>query len=343
MDDSVFVIDSNRKVLYANSKLSKLLHQTSENICGKSINDLFPGNGVKRLMRCIDVVFEVGEIDKIEFKTTINHEVYWLETTLIPRYRHNTSDYIILAISRNTTERRKMEDDLKSLIGTLKSQQETLKLLSSEVIRAQEAERKRISRELHDEVGQALTAISINLELIRQDSVAMKNLKQRIHDCKNLVEKTIEDLHRVTYELRPAMLDDLGLLPAFRSHAKNYEKRTGITIHIDGPEEIEQLDSEIKTVIYRVFQEGLNNVVKHAQANRVKIHIEMNRGKVIFSISDNGKGFNTRSLLRKKPEERGLGLQGISERVRIVGGHLHLKSKPRQGTILQVDIPVAKA
>jgi len=106
MDDSVFVIDSDRKVLYANNKLSKLLHKTSESICGMLIDDLFPGKGVKSLARCIDTVFGVGEINKIEFNTTIDHEVYWLETTLIPQYWHNTADNIILGISRNTTERK---------------------------------------------------------------------------------------------------------------------------------------------------------------------------------------------------------------------------------------------
>jgi signal transduction histidine kinase len=229
------------------------------------------------------------------------------------------------------------------LVATLKNQQDTLKLLSKEVIMAQEEERARISRDIHDEIGQALTALTFNLELLKNPENQKEEIEKRIEDCKRLVETTIEDVRRFSYELRPTILDDLGLLPAFQSHARGYKERTGIEIQINVIRDIDEINDELKTVLYRIFQESLNNIAKHAHASRVIIDLTHQGNKLNFKIQDNGVGFNTDAVLNRSIDAGGLGIKGIRERVELIGGKLNLKSKPNKGTELWVSIPYGEA
>lgn len=344
MEEAVFVVDVSGKILFTNTRFTQLIRSTKGKIIGKKLPDVFPGKETDKLMNCLDRVFATWKGDKTEHQFKMDYDSYWFETTLVPQFDRERNIVSVLGISRDMTERRKMEDQLKDLVVTLRSQQETLKSLSSEVIRAQEAERQRISRELHDEIGQALTAISLNLEMIKQQHTGeRKDLTIRITDCRELVEKTMGDIHRFSYELRPSMLDDLGLLPAMQSHGRSFIQRTGIDVNISGSQSVENLDNEMKTVLYRVFQEGLNNIAKHADAHSVDIDISKQGGIISLQISDDGKGFDVDKLPSVDPGKGGLGLQGIRERVSFVGGHLSLVSKPGAGTTLIVDIPYGEA
>ncbi|MFT3868500.1 MAG: PAS domain S-box protein [Nibricoccus sp.] len=255
-------------------------------------------------------------------------------------------------IGRDITERKRAEEAMhqseehyRELFHQAYQMQENLRRLSDRVLRVQEQERARISRDLHDEVGQTLTAINVNLAVLgKAVASGPKEVVQRLADARALLEQTMETVHNFSRELRPAMLDDLGLVPALRSYLKSCANRTGLTVdfHASREEQIEQLAAEQKTVFYRVAQEGLNNAIKHAQANRVVVEAEENNGRVSLTIVDDGRGFVVNGQAAEEAPGR-LGLLGIAERVRLVNGEFSVQSAPGQGTTLRVVVPLSAA
>jgi signal transduction histidine kinase len=187
---------------------------------------------------------------------------------------------------------RESKEHYRDLFGQARVMEENMRQLSSRILHVQEEERKRISRELHDDVGQVLTAISFNLAMLETDALPGRNgLTKRLKDTQSLLEQMIETVHHFARELRPAMLDDLGLLPTLRSYTRGFSTRTGIRVCFKASEIVERLDSERKTVIYRIAQESLNNVAKHARARRVDVRIQKLGAKVRLQIKDDGNGF----------------------------------------------------
>src|SRR6185503_3379233 len=246
---------------------------------------------------------------------------------------------------RKRTEKalRESEGYYRVLFSEARVMQENLRHLSSRVLHVQEEERKRISRELHDEVGQALTAINVNLAVLRKAPVAMeKTFRKRIIEAQNLLVETMETVHRFSRELRPAMLDDLGLAPALRSYVKAFAERNGLRAWCRACPEVEKLSSEQKIVLYRVAQESLNNIAKHAEANQVEVLIRNFRGAIRMEIKDNGKSFQVDRLNPAKGNER-LGLLGIQERVRLIDGNFAVESERGKGTTVRVQIPFRAA
>jgi signal transduction histidine kinase len=213
--------------------------------------------------------------------------------------------------------------------------------LSRQILVAQEEERKRISRDLHDQVAQALVGINVHLTtLTQQATVESKGLKQKIARTQRLVEKSVNIVHRFARELRPTVLDDLGLIPALHSFMKSFTKRTGIHIRFTTitTGRIEQLDNATRTVLYRVAQEALTNVARHAQASLVEVNIEKLPNAICLKIKDNGKSFQVDRVLHAKKNTR-LGLLGMRERVEMVGGSFGVESAPGKGTTIRAQIP----
>lgn len=246
---------------------------------------------------------------------------------------------------RKRTERalRESEEHYRVLFHEACGVQENLRRLSNQILHVQEAERKHLSRELHDEVGQALTAVSTTLQVLqRNGGVDPQLLKKRIADAQTLLGQTMDSVHRFARELRPAMLDELGLLPVLRSYLKGFAERTGLRVHLRANAGAEALDAEQKTVLFRVVQESLTNVARHAQATRVITTLRQLDGRVRMEVSDNGKAFNVAQQLASNGKRR-LGLLGVQERVRLVNGRLAIKSTHGIGTTVRVDVPLSGA
>jgi signal transduction histidine kinase len=209
-----------------------------------------------------------------------------------------------------------------------------LQNLSARLVEAQEEERRSISRELHDEVGQALSGVLVELanlsQLIRTDNTAAAG---KIGEIKSEVEGSIQVVRNMALLLRPSMLDDLGLVPALEWQAREVSKRNGLRVKVDAAEVPEELPDEHKTCLYRIVQEALHNCVQHAAAHNVKIAVEQNHGALRLAIEDDGRGFDPR-------RQRGLGLAGIEERVSHLGGRFTIDSKPGQGAALHVMLPL---
>jgi PAS domain S-box-containing protein len=234
------------------------------------------------------------------------------------------------------------EENQSRLLEESRHMQEQLRHLSHQVLRAQEEERMRISRDLHDQVAQALVGINVNLTaLTQQASVFPKGLKQKIARTQRLVEDSVDIVHRFARELRPMVLDDLGLIPALHSFMKDFTKRTGIHISFTTftSSRIAELDSARSTALYRVAQEALTNVARHAQASHVKIAMQKLPGAIQMEITDDGKGFDVQRVFFLKGQRR-LGMLGMRERVQMVGGQYTLESAPGKGTTIRAQIPL---
>ncbi|MCX5645915.1 MAG: histidine kinase [Phycisphaerae bacterium] len=238
---------------------------------------------------------------------------------------------------------KKSEQYSRQLLAESLGLQKQLRDLSRQILVAQEEERKRISRELHDEVGQLLTGISLHLAaLTLPGTVDVKDLKKKIARTQRLVMKSLNIVHQFAGQLRPAALDDLGLIPALHSYMRDFAKRTGLAIHFTGftRGKAEQLDSAKRAVLYRVAQESLLNVARHAQASLVNVSIRKLRGVIRMEVKDNGKSFQVQGAL-PAGKNRGLGLLGMRERVEMVGGRFTIESSPGKGTTIRADIPFA--
>lgn len=219
--------------------------------------------------------------------------------------------------------------------------QEQLRHLSRQLLLTQEEERKRISRELHDEIVQTLVGINVHLaSLSVKAPINLKDLRRKIAQTQRMVEKSVHTVHRFARELRPTVLDDLGLIPALQSYIKDFMKRTQVRIHFSAIAEVEQLNNSQRTVLYRVVQSALSNVDKHAQASEVKVNISKLPGAIRLEVHDNGKSFELERVLFAKRHKR-LGLLGSRERVEMVGGTFGVDSSPGQGTTISAEIPVA--
>jgi two-component system sensor histidine kinase DegS len=234
---------------------------------------------------------------------------------------------------------KKSERHYGELLEKSRHMQEHLRRLTHELLSSQEEERKKISRELHDEIGQILTAINVRLAtLTKEATVNNTGLKGKIASTQRLVERSMNTVHRFARELRPPLLDDLGLIPALHSYMKGFTRRTHIPVDFTASASIEHLTSDKRTVLYRVAQEAFTNVEKHAGASKVTVGIRKVQDVVQMEIHDNGKSFRVERFLVAKRVGR-LGLIGMRERVEMVGGSFTVESAPGKGTTIRAKIP----
>lgn len=227
------------------------------------------------------------------------------------------------------------------LLEQSKQLQEELRLLSRRILLVQEEERKRISRELHDVIAQMLTGINVRLATLKTEATEnTRGICRKISRTQQLVEKSVDDVHRFAGELRPAVLDDLGLIPALESFLKKFTKETGLSVSLKSFSGLEKLSNAKCTVLYRVAQEALSNVARHAKASRVVVSFERLPNVVCMKIKDNGKSVKTEQMWPTR-KGRHLGLLGMRERVEMVGGKFSIESPPGKGTTIQALIPFA--
>jgi PAS domain S-box-containing protein len=245
------------------------------------------------------------------------------------------------ALKKGQTALKKSEAHYAHLFEQSRQMQEQLRHLSRQLLLTQEEERKRISRELHDEIVQTLVGINVHLaSLTMKAPFNIKDLRKKIARTQRLVEKSVTIVHRFARGLRPTVLDDLGLIPALQSFIKDFTKETNIRIHFTAFAGVEQLNSTQRTVLYRVAQSALTNVHKHAHASDVKVSIHKLQDAMRLEIHDNGKSFDLERVLFVKRHKR-LGLLGSRERVEMIGGKFGVESAPGQGTTISAEIPVS--
>ena len=234
-----------------------------------------------------------------------------------------------LNLSEEITERRRMAQEL------LESRQQ-LRDLAAHGEAAMEQERKRIAREIHDEQGSLLTALKMDLTLLRRElGDAPPAIGQRLDTMQHLVEEAVRVMRQVASQLRPAVLN-LGILPALEWLTEEFRQRTGIACHLLAGDDI-PLDDSRATTLFRIVQESLTNVTRHAEASQVDIGLSLEAEHIRLEIADNGKGFELHQV-----SSNSFGLLGMGERLEALGGKLHIDTAPGRGTRLHITIPLAE-
>jgi two-component system sensor histidine kinase UhpB len=198
-------------------------------------------------------------------------------------------------------------------------------------LRAQEEERKRVARDLHDEVNQALTAMLLRLEALTQ--IAPPRLREELAETKGLANQAMGELLQLARQLRPTALDDHGLVPAIEEQLRRFKAQHGVDAQLTTTGELADLGSDQQLVLYRVTQEALTNVARHARAGKVSVEITRQDGAVSLQVADDGTGFEVGA------EDRGLGLDGMAERARLVNGQFEVDARPGRGTTLRLKVP----
>ena len=225
------------------------------------------------------------------------------------------------------------------LLDKVRAAHERLRRLAQQIVSAQEKERQRLSRALHDEAGQALTALKISLELIERDlPVEFSSLRQRIGDAAGLTDATMEQIRLLAQDLHPPALDAVGLNPTLEGFCRDFAKRTGLSIDYLGLE-LPILSEETNTCLYRFLQEALTNVAKHARANQVYVALCCDAETVSLSVEDDGRGFDRQATFSISGWPMGIGLLGMQERLDSLEGRLEIESQPGQGTRLVAHLP----
>jgi PAS domain S-box-containing protein len=239
-------------------------------------------------------------------------------------------------IAQDINERKAAEEELKAT-------SEQLRALSARLQSAREEEGTRIAREIHDELGSALTSLKWDLEEIDKqlstplEPLALVALREKFQTSMKLADLAITAIRRIASELRPSVLDDLGLVAAIEWQAQQFQSRTGIVCQCDCSLEKVELTEEQSTAVFRILQEALTNVLRHALATRVDIKLNKEKAYLVLSISDNGKGITE----REKSEQQSLGILGMRERAHLIGGELSITSAEGPGTVITVRVPIA--
>lgn len=245
---------------------------------------------------------------------------------------------------------RKLERQLRQeikrgnkLLVESQSQHEQVKRLTHQFFRALEKERAEISRDLHDEVSQILAGINVRLAALKEVAqIDQRDIGKRIDETQELVEQSVLAVHSYALRLRPSMLDDLGLVPSLRSYIKNLAGRKDLSIRFEADSVIDSIGNEQRTALYRVAQEAVTNVVRHAKAKGVRVSLRKRSGRIRLEVRDDGRSFNAKRILNSTSHTR-LGVLGMRERVEMLGGTFAILSTPAKGTTVTVEIPISSA
>lgn len=230
----------------------------------------------------------------------------------------------------------------RRLISTVNEHRRELQKLSNKLMIAQESERMRISQELHDEIGQLITAIFFNVAAIENNllDASTPEIRERLADTNNLIEQLMEGVRSMSLELRPPMLQDLGLIPTLRWYLKNSARRLDVRIQYDFDDIERRFSDEIETAIYRIVQEALTNAVRHGQADEVQVNLNHSNSTLEVIFNDNGIGFDPERVFADDGNNEGAGLLGIRERVSNLGGKVIIRSEPDRGVDITVTFPL---
>jgi two-component system sensor histidine kinase UhpB len=229
---------------------------------------------------------------------------------------------------------------IDSMLNRLANRTSQLQAISERAINAQEEERVRIARSLHDDTAQSVSMLIIYLErlenMIPADAL---DLARRVADAQNVATKLLENLRKVIWDLRPSILDDLGLLPAIRWFARTNLGAVGVAVDFLDGSEMMRLPSHLETMLFRISQEAVSNITRHAEAHKVSIRLWTEKGNIWLEIEDDGRGFDIEKTVGTAVYRKQLGLLGIQERVSLVGGEMEVQSAQGSGTCLRVRVP----
>ncbi|HEX3035522.1 MAG TPA: GAF domain-containing protein [Thermodesulfobacteriota bacterium] len=325
----VYIFDRNYKIIQCNERLAQILQMTVHDIIGIDLQTL----GDETLKRLIGKVLE-GQLTEYKgfYKATYSPANLWIYIQLSPL--RDVDGVVIggMAVIEDITKRKQAEERLNDYT-------EQLQTLSHRLMSAQEEERRNIARELHDEVGQVLTVVKINLQNI-QHLIKNNKFARYINEGIAVVDNALEQIRNISLNLRPPMLDDLGLIATLRWFIDYQVQRTGFTTRFNTNLEQTRLYPDVEIVCFRIVQEALTNVARHAQAHNVDVELKKTDTELKVTIHDDGVGFDVQGTYERAARGESSGLLGMQERVRLVGGQIRIESKPMKGTTVCARFPL---
>jgi two-component system sensor histidine kinase UhpB len=229
------------------------------------------------------------------------------------------------------------------LLEKVSESERRFRRISRGVLRLQEEERGRISRDLHDGIGQLLTALKIQLGLLEQEAASVSSLSARIAGARELADTALSEVRQLSHVLRPQMLDELGLEPTLRWLIRTFQKRTGIAVDLVLEGDEVRADADVETLVYRLVQEALTNVARHSGARTAKVLVGRGADRLRVRVEDAGSGFSPDDLLASADDERGFGVRAMRDRVEFVNGRFSIQSAPGRGTVVEADLPLRDA
>ena len=326
--DAIYVCDLKGNILEANRAMSDMTGYTTEELINMNISQIYTSESYKTTMerqeRLLDGEVGSGRDELILIKkdgTTTTVDV------MISVIYKNTQPAAVQASMRDVTEQKHLRDNLQYYIV--------------EITKAQEEERKRIARELHDDTAQDLATLLLDFDAIIESKEKLsESTRLSIDQLRNRAERIMEGVRRFSHELRPAIVDQLGLLPALEWLVNEFNVSYGIKAHMQVNGSKRRFSPEQELLLFRIAQEAFRNVQKHAQASEIELVIDFTKDKIIMTIRDNGKGLNDIGSIQELPRAGKLGLIGMEERARLLGGNLRVQSEPEKGTTIEIEAPV---
>ena len=332
--DSIYLLDRDLRYLFANNTYLGVMGFTLQQLIGRSYSEIhpFPSDSFPGY---VNHVFETGESTEFEYKSFRDNKPFL--RTLSPVRGEQGKTIAITVISKDVTHLKKAEN-------TLREYQRQLRALMGRIQAAREEERIMIAREIHDELGGALTGLKIDISYLAailpkmRDTAKRNSFVNKLKDMTNLIDETIHTVRRMITDIRPSILDDFGLIAAIEWQAQEFQKRTGIECEFISSLEDIRFGEQHSTAVFRIFQESLTNVIRHATATKVTVSLCKEADRLILKVADDGKGITEEKI----SDPKSLGLLGMRERALFLGGTVNFSGEPWKGTTVSVYIPLAE-
>jgi PAS domain S-box-containing protein len=322
---AVALMNMDDRVVRVNREFTRLFGYTPQEALGRHLSELIvPSESREEEQQYIDLVAKGQRVDVEGVRQRKDGSRLHVSMLRVP-ISVPGGQVAVYGIYRDITERKRAEDMLQTF--------------SQRLIETQEAERRRVARALHDEIGPTLTALKLNLQLIQHAAQAWPRAEQ-LNESIGSIDRAVQQVRELSLDLRPSLLDDLGLVAALRWYVDREAQRAGIVSEVVAGPFDTRLPPELETACFRIAQEALTNVVRHAQARQVWVELRQRGAKLHLIIRDDGIGFDEQAIWSRRVPEVNLGLQGMQERALIVGGQITIKSTPGHGTEVKARFPL---
>jgi PAS domain S-box-containing protein len=332
--DAVITVDEAQKIVLFNRAAEQVFRVRRDDILGTPLDRLLPARfrgahrgHIEDFGRTGVTSRRMGDVTTLWALRADSGEEFPIEASISQAFEAGERYYTV--ILRDITLRKQAED-------ALKQSQRELRQLSARVLEAREEEKTHLARELHDELGQLLTALKMDLGWLRERLPPDSDLTARAAEMSGLLDRTVHSTRRISADLRPLMLDDLGLADAASWLVEDFAKRSGVTCRISVSEEIRGISKAVATTVYRAIQESLTNIGRHAAAKSAWVMLAVEDGAIRVEVEDDGRGIAAEDLAKA----RSLGLKGMRERIAHLGGSLDITRAPRGGTRLRMRVPL---
>lgn len=322
----VAITDAKGKINFVNQKFCEISGYSEAELLGQDHRIINSGYHPKQFIRDMWTTITSGDVWRGEIKNRAkNGSYYWVDTTIVPFKDPSGKVYQYVAIRHDITSRKRAEEEAHEL--------------SAKLMNAQEKERARLARELHDDLSQGLALLSIQLQTLGSVAGDPDSLKKEVDSLTLQIQRLSSDVHRISHELHPAKLHQLGLASALKGFCREIGFAHAINIQFEAREIPRELPGDVALCIYRIAQESLQNVVKHSGARIANVSLESYDGEIRLVVADNGSGFDTSA----SKNHESLGLVSMEERIRAVSGKVNIDSVPGSGTKVEARAPLTRS